>query len=141
MSLIYWDTMLFIYWVEEHPVLAERVRRIHSRMEERKDTLCTSSFTVGETLAGFYKTGEREMVHRVREFFRPPFVKVLPFTETAADQYARIRAELGVAPPDAIHLACAAEAKVDLFLTNDRSLANRIVPGIQFIAGLNSDIL
>ena len=141
MSLIYWDTMLFIYWVEEHAVFAERVKKIRARMEARNDMLCTSSLTVAETLAGLYKSGEREMVNRVRAFFRPPYVKVLPFTEAAADQYARIRAELGVSPPDAIHLACAAEAKVDLFLTNDRSLANHIVPGIQFIAGLDSDIL
>jgi len=140
MSLIYWDTMLFIYWVEEHPIFAERVHRILARMEDRKDTLCTSSFTVGETLAGFYKTGEREMAYRVREFFRPPFVKVLSFTETAADQYARIRGELGVSTPDAIHLACAAEAKVDVFLTNDRSLANRVIPGIQFITGLDCNL-
>jgi predicted nucleic acid-binding protein len=137
MSLIYWDTMLFVYWIEEHPVYAERVHRIFARMEERKDTLCTSSFAVAETLVGPYKSGEREIVQRVREFFRPPFVKVVPFTDTAADQYARIRAELGVSTADAIHLACAAEANVDVFLTNDRGLAGRIVPGIQFITGLD----
>ena len=76
----------------------------------------------------------------VREFFRPPFVKVFPFTDTTADQYARIRAELGVAPADAAQLACAAEAKVDVFLTNDRALVSRIVPGIQFIAGLDCNL-
>jgi predicted nucleic acid-binding protein len=140
MSLIYWDTMLFVYWLEEHPVYAERVQRILGRMEDRKDTLCTSSLAVGETLAGFYKTGERETAQRVREFFCAPFVKIFPFTETAADQYARIRGELRVASADAIHLACAAEAKVDIFLTNDRSLANRVVPGIQFIAGLDCNL-
>ena len=111
MSLIYWDTMLFVYWIEEHPIYAERVRRIYERMEERKDTLCTDSIAVGETLTGPYKSGERETALRVREFFRPPFVKVIPFTDTAADQYARIRAELGVSPADAVHLACAAESE------------------------------
>jgi len=141
MSLIYWDTMLFIYWVEEHPVFAERVNKLRARMDARNDILCTSSLAVGEALTGFYKIGEREMINRMREFFRPPYVKVLPFTDAAADHYAQIRAKLGVSPPDAIHLACAAEAKVDLFLTNDRSLANRIVPGIQFIASLESEIL
>jgi predicted nucleic acid-binding protein len=137
MSLIYWDTMLFVYWIEEHPVHAERVKRILARMEERMDTLCTSSFAVAETLVGPYKSGEREMVERIREVFRPPFVRILPFTETAADHYARIRAELGVSTADAIHLACAAEARVDVFLTNDLALASQIVPGIQFITGLD----
>jgi predicted nucleic acid-binding protein len=140
MSLIYWDTMLFIYWFEEHPVHAARIRHILTRMEQRKDTLCTSSFAVGETLVGPCQMGARDVADRIREAFRPPFVQVLPFTVDAANQYARIRAELGVSPTDAIHLASAAQAGVDLFLTNDRKLAGQIVPGIQFIAGLDADL-
>jgi len=140
MSLIYWDTMLFVYWFEEHPVHAERVQHILTKMEQRKDTLCTSSFALAETLVGPYKKGARDMAARIREAFRPPFVQVLPFTSEAADRYARIRAEIGVSAADAIHLASAAQAGVDLFLTNDRRLAGQIVPGIQFIAGLDSDL-
>ena len=140
MSLIYWDTMLFVYWFEEHPVHAERVQHILTKMEQRKDALCTSSFALAETLVGPYKKGAREIADRIREAFRPPFVQVLPFTSEAADRYARIRAEIGVSAADAIHLASAAQAGVDLFLTNDRRLAGQIVPGIQFIAGLDSDL-
>ena len=140
MSLIYWDTMLFVYWFEEHPVYAERIRHILSKMEQRKDALCTSSFAVGEVLVGPYKKANQDAATRIREAFRPPFVQVLPFTSDAADHYARIRAELGVSPSDGIHLACAAQAGVDLFLTNDRKLVGQIVPGIQFIAGLDSDL-
>ena len=140
MSLVYWDTMLFVYWFEEHPVYAERIRHILSRMEQRKDALCTSSFAVAETLVGPYKKGAQDMADRIRDAFRPPFVQVMPFTSEAASHYARIRAELGVSPADAIHLACAAQAGVDLFLTNDRKLVGQIVPGIQFIAGIDSDL-
>src|SRR5690349_12877229 len=140
MSLIYWDTMLFVYLLEEHPVHAERVQRILTKMQQRNDALCTSSFALGETLVGPYKKGNRDTAARIREAFRPPFVRVLPFTSEAADQYARIRAEIGVSAAVAIHLACAAQAGVDLFLTNDRRLAGQIVPGIQFIAGLDSDL-
>lgn len=140
MSLIYWDTMLFVYWFEEHPVHAERMRHVLTRMEQRKDSLCTGSFALAEMLVGPYKKGARDMADRIREAFRPPFVQVLPFTSEAADHYGRIRAELGVSAPDAIHLACAAQAGVDLFLTNDRGLVGQIVPGIQFIAGLDSNL-
>jgi predicted nucleic acid-binding protein len=141
MSLVYWDTMLFVYWFEEHPVYAERIRHILSRMEQRRDALCTSSFAVAEVLVGPYKKVDRDAAIRIRDAFRPPFVEVLPFTSDAADHYARIRSELGVSPADAIHLACAAKTGVDLFLTNDRKLVGQIVTGIQFIAGLDSDIL
>ncbi len=139
MSLIYWDTMLFVYWFEEHPVYVERIRHILTRMEQRKDALCTSCFAVAEVLVGPYKRGA-DSAARIREAFRPPFVEVLPFANDAADRYARIRAELAISPADAIHLASAAQKGVDIFLTNDRKLVGQIVPGIQFIAALDSDL-
>jgi predicted nucleic acid-binding protein len=140
MSLIYWDTMLFIYWFEEDSRYIERVHTILTSMRQRKDTLCTSLFTVGEILVVPYKKGADETASRIREALRPPFVRLLPFTDDSVDRYARIRADLGVSPADAIHLACAAEANVDVFLTNDRRLAGQIIPGIQFVAGLDCNL-
>ena len=141
MSRIYWDSMLLIYWLEENPVYLERVQHILGRMQERNDTLCTSSFALGEMLISPYKKKAYEVVKQMRDTIRPPFVELLPFSTDAADHYGRIRATLGVSSADAIHLACAAQAKVDLFLTNDRKLLGKIVPGIQFIASLESEIL
>ena len=140
MSLIYWDTMLFIYWFEEDSRYIERVHTILTSMRQRKDTLCTSLFTVGEILVVPYKKGAHEAASRIREALRPPFVRLLPFTDDSADRYARIRADLGVSPADAIHLACAAEANADVCLTNDRRLAGQIIPGIQFLAGLDCNL-
>jgi hypothetical protein len=37
-------------------------------------------------------------------------------------------------------LACAAQAKVDLFLTNDKRLLGKFVAGIQFIATLETQL-
>jgi uncharacterized protein len=140
MSRIYWDTMLFVYWLENHPVYAKRVRHILSKMEERKDRLCTSAFTPGEVLVGPYKTHALGVAKQIREFFESSFVEVIPYTLATADFYARIRADLGVSPADAIHLACAAQIGTDLFLTNDATLTGKVVPGIQFIAGLNTNL-
>jgi predicted nucleic acid-binding protein len=132
--------MLFIYWLEDHPVYAKRVRHILSKMEERQDRLCTSAFTAGEVLVGPYKMSAPEMAKQIREVFESHFVEVLPFTLATADLYARIRAQQGVSPADAIHLACAAHAGTDLFLTNDAALPGKLIPGIQFIAGLNTNL-
>jgi predicted nucleic acid-binding protein len=141
MSRIYWDTMLFVYWLESHPRYSKPVRQLLDAMSERGDQLCTSSFAVGEILVGFYKTGEVETARKVREVFQLPFVEVIPYTLETAEIYAAIRAEQRVSAPDAIHLACAAQARTDLFLTNDKHLIGKVVPGIQFIAGLDSKIL
>jgi len=110
-------------------------------MKKRRDTLCTSVFTVGEVLAGPSRTRHWDEVSKVRNFFRSAELRLLDFKLSTAEIFAEIRGRIGASSGDAIHLACAAEARVDLFLTHDKRLAKRIVPGIQFIATLDSDIL
>ena len=141
MSRIYWDTMLFIYWLEDHPRYGDRVQQIFERMRDRQDQLCTSTFAVGETLVGFHKRGAVETAARVRSFFRQASVEVIPYRLETAALYADIRARTGVPSADAIHLACAATAGTDLFLTNDKNLVGKVIPGIQFIAGLDTNII
>jgi uncharacterized protein len=138
MSRVYWDTMLFIYWLEDHPQFAKRVDAIHSRMEQRQDQLITGAFTFGEVLAGAYRNGAQKVADESKRMLRSVVAEVIPFTIETADRYAQIRGTLGVAPADAIHLASAAEAGTDLFLTNDKSLLGKIIPGIQFIASLDT---
>ena len=140
MSRIYWDTMLFVYWLEGHPDHAARMTQIHTRMGVRRDTLCTSAFTLGEVLTGLYKRGAVEMAAQVREAFRPPHVELIPFLPETADHYARIRGNHRVSPADAIHLASAAQTGVDLFLTNDHHLQRLAIPGIHFIAGMDVNL-
>lgn len=137
MSRIYWDSMLFVYWLEDHPVHAARMDRIREWMEMRGDTLCTSAFTVGEVLTGLYRSGAIEAASRIREAFRSPRIELIPFTPDTADHYAAIRGNHRVSAADAIHLASAAQAGVDLFLTNDQRLRPLAIPGIHFIAGLD----
>lgn len=43
---------------------------------------------------------------------------------------------MAITAPDAIQLACAATAGVDLFMTNDDRLSRRLVPGVKFITSL-----
>ena len=140
MSRIYWDSMLFIYRLEDHPQHAARMNRIHKRMEKRGDKLCTSVFTVGEVLTGIYRLEALEIASQVREAFRSPQIELISFTPETADSYARIRAGHRVSPADAIHLASAANAGVDLFLTNDHRLQSLAVPGIDFIAGMDVNL-
>ena len=140
MSRIYWDTMLFVYWLEGHPDHAARMDQIRTRMEVRRDTLCTSALSMGEVLTGLYKRGALEMAAQIRKAFLSPQIELLPFTPETADHYARIRGNHRVSPADAIHLASAAQAGVDLFLTNDRSLHRLAIPGIHFIAGMDVNL-
>lgn len=133
--------MLFIYWLENDPQFAKRVGTIHKRMEERGDQLITGAFTFGEVLAGPYRIGAIKVAEEVKRLMRNAVSEIVPFTLETSDHYAQIRATLHVPPADAIHLASAAQAGTDLFLTNDKRLAGKVVPGIQFIASLDMQLL
>jgi predicted nucleic acid-binding protein len=133
--------MIFVYWIEQHPGFAGRVDAIRRRMWERKDQLWTSTLTIGEVLCGPYARGDLDLSRRYKELLARPLVQTIPFTEETAEHFAKIRADRSIASADAIQLACAAQARVDLFLTNDRRLARKNIPGIQFIADLSFDYL
>ena len=61
---------------------------------------------------------------------------VVPFDRRAAYAFAAVRKDRTIRPPDAIQLACAAVAGVDLFITNDHRLNRKVVPGVHFIQSL-----
>jgi uncharacterized protein len=139
-SRIYWDTMLFVYWLEDHPMHATRVKEIYDGMRRRHDILCASSFTLAELLIGPLKRRAADTADNVRVLFRSPAVEVSAFTLETAERYAHIRATQRVSPPDAIHLASAAQSGADLFLTNDHRLQGLVIPGIHFITGMNTNL-
>ncbi len=140
MSRVYWDSMVFIYWLENHPDYAPRTERIFRTMVERGDQLCASYFSLGEVLAGPLKHNRLQLAAKIEEFFDSGLPLILPFDRKAASEFARLRATGKASPADAIHLACAASSGVDLFITHDKRLQNLRVSGIQFIAGLDVNV-
>jgi predicted nucleic acid-binding protein len=140
MSRIFWDTNLFIYLFEDYGEASKRVSGLRERMISRSDQLLTSALTLGEILVKPVEKGDEELATAYREALSGATV-VLPFDREAADQYARIRKDRTIRAPDAIQLACAAQARVDLFITNDSRLAGKVIPGIQFIVPLDNAFL
>jgi len=140
MSRIYWDSMLFVYMIEANPVFGAKTRSILNEMIRRGDSLCTSVFSIGEVLTGARKRGSQSTVDAIKSFFASDSLEVLPFTQATADRYSVIRAAMRVGQADGIHLATAAEAGTDVFLTNDLKLLGLTIPGIQFIVGLDGQM-
>lgn len=141
MSRIFWDSMLFIYLLEDHPEFSERVGQLLDRAYNRGDSLFTSYLVLGEVMAGTEKSKKPRNAHPVREVFREMGFICLPFDEGAVAPFSRLRSKEKVKIADAIHLACAASAGIDLFLTGDKQLVKLDIPGIQFIAEFNTPIL
>ena len=109
-------------------------------MQQRGDQLITGAFTFGEVLAGPYRVGAVKAAEETKRLLRSVVSEVIPFTLETADHYARIRGSMGLPPADSIHLVSAAQAGTDLFLTNDKRLIGRVIPGIHFIAPIDAQL-
>jgi len=139
-SRVFWDTNLFIYLMEGAGPQSEQVARIRERMLEREDELCTSTLTLSEVLVKPVEQGDTALRQRYGDVLSRT-ARLIAFDREAARRYAEIRLIRGIRPPDAIQLACAAQADVDLFITNDDRLSRFTVPGIQFLVSLDRAFL
>ena len=140
MSRIFWDTNLFIYLIEDFKHLSERVINLRRRMIERGDELYTSVLTVGEILIKPLEAGDEALARRYESALLQGAV-IIPFDAEPARLYATIRKDRTIGPPDAIQLACASRARVDLFITNDERLSTKSIPRIQFVSSLQRAFL
>jgi len=139
-SRIFWDTNLFIYLIEDFRDLSERVTVLRRRMLERGDELCTSALTLGEILIKPLEAGNDSLARRYESVLLQG-AEIIPFDVEPARLYASIRRDRTIRPPDAIQLACAAHARVDLFITNDERLSMKSIPHIHFVSSLQRAFL
>ena len=135
MSRVFWDTNLFIYLFEDYGALSKAVGQLRSKMLARGDQLLTSTLTLGEILVKPTERSDTDLC-RTYEQAISKAATMIPLDVKAAKVYARLRSERSLRAPDAIQLACAASASVDLFVTNDERLQGKHVDGIQFIVPL-----
>ena len=136
MSRVFWDTNLFIYFLEDYGEFTKKTEELRSKMLERGDQLLTSTLTLGEILVKPMREGRADICRQYEQLLAAAAI-LLPLDVPAARVYAALRADRSLSAPDAVQLACAAAAGVDLFITNDARLQNKIVAGIQFIVPLD----
>ena len=140
MSRVFWDTNIYIYLFEDHGNFSKWAANLRSRMLTRGDQLLTSTLTIGEVLVKPMEHGDAELCTHYEQAITATSL-LLPFDLKAAKIYASLRRDRAIRPPDAIQLACAAAAGSDLFITNDRRLQGKTIPGIQFIVALEQSPL
>jgi uncharacterized protein len=141
LSRVFWDTMIAIYLLEGHAAYAPRAIDLLERSARRGDQLFTSYLALGEIRAGMEKMALTEKSKAVEETLRKLNFSFLSFDAGAVDTFSRLRAKTKLKIADAIHLACAASAGIDLFLTGDKQLIKLDVPRIHFIAEFTAPIL
>jgi predicted nucleic acid-binding protein len=135
MSRVFWDTNLFIYLFEDYGALSKAAAQLRSKMLDRGDQLLTSTLTLGEILVKPTERSDYELCRKYEHAISTAAI-MIAFDVKAAKVYAALRSERSLRAPDAIQLACAASANVDLFVTNDERLQGKQIDGIQFIVPL-----
>jgi predicted nucleic acid-binding protein len=109
-------------------------------MIERGDELYTSALTLGEMLMKPLEPGNEGLARRYQSALLQGAV-IVPFDVEPARLYVSVRKDCTIRPPDAIQLACAAHARIDLFITNDEWLSTKSVPPIHFVSSLQRAFL
>jgi predicted nucleic acid-binding protein len=131
---VFWDTNLFIYLWEDSPAHG-RVESLAAWQDSAGAELVTSTLTVGELLVQPLKRRRHDIVEKYLAALAQLYV--VEFDRAAAYVFAELRAmNTTLTPPDALQLACASTANVDLFVTNDRRLSRMNVSGIGAIRAL-----
>jgi predicted nucleic acid-binding protein len=141
MSRIFWDSMLFIYLLEDDNASTRRAEHLLKRSRDRGDLLFTSHLVVAEILTGTKKLGSRGKGAAIREALEEMRFSFLPFEAGAVESFSDLRSQTKARIADAINLSCAAAAGMDLFLTGDKDLVKLDVPGIQFIMNFDTPVL
>ncbi len=133
MTRVFWDTHLFLYLFEGGS-RTDEVKRLRQRMIARGDRLFTSGLTLGEVLIRPTEAGAESIDLYDAAITRA--ATILPFDAPSARHYAALRADQSLSGADAMQLACAAAAGIDMFITSDDRLSAKVVPGVKFITSL-----
>jgi predicted nucleic acid-binding protein len=117
------DTAPLIYFIEQHPVYAGRLRMIIERFEAGQLHGYTSVITLTEVLTRPREIGAVDLVAAYRAvLLNSRNFTLVPIDATIADQAADLRARYRLRTPDALQLAVALAAGCQAFLTNDRQM-------------------
>ena len=130
---VYLDSMQWIYFFEQNPLFLPHTSSMILRAQARQATFVSSHLILGEVLVLPKRHADIFTATKYRRFFQSSAVSPIPFTSETAERFADIRATTRVKPADALHLALAASAATDYFVTTDTKLHGLNIPGIGHI--------
>jgi len=118
MGLIYLDTCLLLYAVEDDPVHGATTRQRLAAVSGA--TLAISPLVRMECLVGPMRSGDRALRLRYEQALGMLLLEMPP---AVYDGAAESRSRFGLRTPDALHLACAQHHGRQTLWTNDDRLA------------------
>jgi predicted nucleic acid-binding protein len=120
---IFLDTAPVIYYVEKHPVYADKAQAVFDALDTGQLDAVSSPVTLSECLVVPYRLGKPELAQAFLQcLVNGENVSFVAIDETIADKAAELRARYNLSLPDALQIAVALAAGCDAFLTNDAAL-------------------
>jgi predicted nucleic acid-binding protein len=117
------ETAPYIYYVENHPVYADKVDAILQIVESRPIEIKTSVIALTETLMKPIQANDQGLIDTYLELFNDTdYISLVPITPALAEQAAKIRARYNLRTPNALHITSAITSRCEAFLTNDLTL-------------------
>jgi predicted nucleic acid-binding protein len=120
---VYFDTNIFIYVLEGFAEAESQLHEIRTALLTGGCEVFTSELTLCELLVPHFRSNNLEMIKQYRGFLEKSGAVTL--IETSRETYLRAsdyRGQFGLKTPDAIHVASAAGAHCEVFVTNDAKL-------------------
>ncbi len=118
-GVVYLDANGLIYSVERIEPYRALLEPMWQAVQEGDLTVVSSPVLVAEALVKPMRDGNREIEEQYREVFASGAISLLDASYEVFEDAARLRAETGLAIPDALHAATALRAGCSLFITND----------------------
>ena len=126
------DTVVFIYFIEEHPSFLPLVEPIFSAVDSGRWEAVTSGLTLLETLVVPYRAGNASLADRYEALLtRSRGIRLVDLDRPLLRAAAQLRAVVRVKTPDALQLAAALSAGCTAYLTNDRAIPG--IPGLRVL--------
>jgi len=127
------DTMVFIYYLEDHPTYSRLVRPLFEALESRKIVGVTSVITLMEILVHPKRSGKVAAARDYQDLLLTyPNLVIADIDKETADIASDLRAKYGIRPPDALQLAAVLQGGASGFITNDTQL-KQVEEGIEIV--------
>ena len=128
--LVALDGCVLIYFLEGGP-FGDSAKEVMAALRDGKARAVLSTVALLEAQVGPYRHGDEDLADRYYALLQAlPNCQWVEVSYAIADRAAQLRAEHGLAAPDAIHLGTALECGAEVFVTNDRDLP--AVPGLEY---------
>ena len=128
---VYVDANAIIYSVERVEPYRSLLAPMWEEARAGRFTLASSELVALETLIKPLRDGNARLEMLFRSILAAAEMELIPATLATWDDAARIRAETGLATPDALHAATALRAGCAAFITNDTDF--RRVEGLSVV--------